>query len=159
MTKTGVIFALAMTLSQGAAAEAAKAPSLTKAELALDLGTMLKDCPADDETCLFYQKKFRDEYVAAHKRSYTSQRNVAYMLEDRDSHSEHGVVRNWIAACAWRAVILNSRNKEVDGSDRSNLEFACRRLNPPGKAAAAMMAGSLMDKIYRRPLAAGFQFP
>lgn len=154
-----MILALAIMLPQVAAAATAKAPPLTKAELALDLPTILKDCPANDDTCLFYQKKFRDEYASAHKRNYTGQRNVAYMLEDRDSHSEHGVVRNWIAACAWRAVILNSRDKEVDDSDRSNLEFACRRLNPPGKAAAAIMAGGLMDKIYRRPLAAGFQLP
>lgn len=159
MKTTEVFVALAMVLSQAAAAETVKAPPLTKAELALDLPTIVKDCPAGDDSCLFYQKKFRDEYASAHKRSYTGQRNVAYMLEDRESHSEHGVVRNWIAACAWRAVILNSRSKEVDGSDRSNLEFACRRLNPPGKAAAAIMAGGLMDKIYSRPLAAGFQFP
>ncbi len=123
-----------------------------------DVDALLKPCNGD-EFCLAGQKKFKDEYVGAFKRRYTSQRNVAYMLEDRSSHPEHGVVRNWISACAWRAVIVNSRSKEVDDSDRSNLEFACRRLNPPGKAAAAIMAGELMGKIYQRPLATGFMLP
>ncbi len=123
-----------------------------------DVNALLKPCNGD-EFCLGGQKKFKDEYTAAFKRRYTSQRNVAYMLEDRSSHPEHGVVRNWIFACAWRAVIVNSRSKEVDDSDRSNLEFACRRLNPPGKAAAAIMAGELMGKIYQRPLATGFMLP
>lgn len=123
-----------------------------------DVQALLKPCSAE-ETCQFYQTKFKDEYAGAFKRRYSSQRNVAYMLEDRDSHSDHGVVRNWIAACAWRAVIVNSRSKEVDDSDRSNLEFACRRLPATGKAAAAILAGQLMGEIYKRPLAAGFQFP
>lgn len=125
---------------------------------AKDVQALLKPC-SSDETCQFYQTKFKDEYAGAFKRRYSSQRNVAYMLEDRDSHSDHGVVRNWIAACAWRAVILNSRSKEVDDSDRSNLEFACRRLPASGKAAAAILAAQLMEEIYKRPLTAGFQFP
>lgn len=123
-----------------------------------DVQALLKPC-SSDETCQFYQDKFKSEYAGAFKRRYSSQRNVAYMLEDRDSHSDHGVVRNWIAACAWRAVIVNSRSREVDDSDRSNLEFACRRLPAPGKAAAAVMASQLMGEIYERPLAAGFKFP
>lgn len=141
------------------AARATTAPAFTKAERQLDLPALLKDCPAGNEACLSMQKAFRDEYAAAFKRKYTSQRNIAYMLEDRDSHGQIGVVHNWIAACAWRAVILNSRHADVDASDRSNLDFACRRLNPPGKAAAAIMAGELMGKIYQRPLATGFMFP
>lgn len=123
-----------------------------------DVEALLKPCSGDGH-CLSAQKKFKDEYAGAFKRRYSSQRNVAYMLEDRSSHPEQGVVRNWILACAWRAVIVNSRSKEVDDSDKSNLEFACRRLNPPGKAAAAIMAGQLMGEIYQRPLATGFQFP
>lgn len=123
-----------------------------------DVQALLKPCSAE-ETCQFYQGKFKDEYAGAFKRRYTSQRNVAYMLEDRDSHSDHGVTRNWISACAWRAVIVNSRSREIDDSDRSNLEFACRRLPATGKAAAAILASQLMGEIYKRPLAAGFQFP
>lgn len=123
-----------------------------------DVSDYLKSC-SGNETCQFYQDKFKSEYSSAFKRKYTSQRNVAYMLEDRDSHSEHGVQRNWIAACAWRAVILNSRSKEVDDSDRSNLEFACRRLNAPGRVAAALMADELMLKIYKRGLPSSFKWP
>lgn len=123
-----------------------------------DVQALLAPCSAGAE-CKEYQLRFIDEYKNAHKRRYTSQRNVAYMLEDRESHPDHGVTRNWVSACAWRAVILNSRSKEIDDSDRFNLEFACRRLPPAGKAAAALMAGELMGEIYRRPLAAGFKFP
>jgi len=123
-----------------------------------DVQALLAPCSAGAD-CKEYQKQFIDEYRSAFKRRYTSQRNVAYMLEDRESHPDHGVTRNWIAACAWRAVIVNSRSKEIDDSDRFNLEFACRRLPPAGKAAAALMAGELMGQIYRRPLATGFKFP
>jgi len=138
--------------------KAAEARPFSKAELQLDLPAILADCPVSNESCLASQQKFRDEYVSAFKKRYTSQRNVAFMLEDR-AHGQIGVVHNWIAACAWRAVIMNSRHPEVDDGDRSNLAYACRRLNPPGKAAAAIMAGELMGKIYQRPLATGFMFP
>lgn len=123
-----------------------------------DVQALLAPCTSGSD-CKEYQQRFIDEYKGAFNKRYGSQRNVAYMLEDRDSHVDHGVTRNWISACAWRAVILNSRSKEIDDSDRFNLEFACRRLPPAGKAAAALMASELMGKIYRRPLAAGFKFP
>lgn len=123
-----------------------------------DVQALLAPCISGAD-CKEYQQRFIDEYKNAFKKRYTSQRNVAYMLEDRESHPDHGVTRNWISACAWRAVILNSRSKEIDDSDRFNLEFACRRLPPAGKAAAALMAGELVGQIYRRPLAAGFKFP
>lgn len=118
----------------------------------------LKACDSD-EFCQSFQNVFKDEYESAFKKRYTSQRNVAYMLEDRESHPNHGVQRNWIAACAWRALILNSRSREVDDSDRYNLEFACRRLNAPGRVAAAIQADELIRKIYKRSLPASFRWP
>lgn len=73
---------------------------------------------------------------------YQSQRNLAYVYQVGDDIAPLDPVR----ACAWRAVIVTSGSKEVDYSDKSNLEFACGKLTSLQRRDAMKMATEISGK-------------
>jgi hypothetical protein len=75
---------------------------------------------------------------------YQAQRNIAYTLSTDIPH-------NSILGCAWRIVILESGNEQVDDSDVHNKEFYCdKKLTPDGIRAAYAQAINIQAKIKKR---------
>ena len=88
-----------------------------------------------------------DDYVATSRKAlagdYQARRNMAFCFRVGDD----GVVcRGWprpapIEACAWRAVVLFSGDRRVDGTDTAGLKIDCGKLDAADLAAAEAKAG------------------
>lgn len=75
---------------------------------------------------------------------YQAQRNLAYTLGT-------GIPNNPILACAWRIVIVESGDPQVDQSDLGNKTFDCeRKLDADGLAAAEAQAKQISELIVIR---------
>lgn len=80
---------------------------------------------------------------------YQAQRNLAFGFS---SAPYPGQAKNAIAACAWRAVILNSGHRRVDATDQNNFAVYCGQLSAEQQASARRQARELFRSIYGRDL-------
>jgi len=55
---------------------------------------------------------------------YQARRNLAYRYQQGDFSAQP----DYVTACAWREIILDSGGEQVDASDISNRDFACGRM-------------------------------
>lgn len=108
-----------------------------------DLFTSLCISPDERDVCLASATTFRELYKKAHQGNYHAQRDVAYML----SEGRSGVVRDQVAACAWRLVIIVSGSPSVDVIDQGNVKVDCGRLSPAEMAQARASAVTISVRI------------
>ena len=71
---------------------------------------------------------------------YQAQRNLAYTLT-------YDIPHNPILGCAWRIVIVESGDPQVDQSDTSNRKHDCDKLGADEQAAAQAQAKKLQEQL------------
>lgn len=79
-------------------------------------------------------------------RDYQAQRNLAYSYQT----ASLGLPKDLMKACMWRTVIILSGDKQVDSSDASNHDFACRKLTSTERVAAVRQGEKLTEKLYKK---------
>lgn len=106
---------------------------------------------ADRTLCESSRRQFLHWYPTAFRGNYQGQRNVAFCLS---TGCDDAVNQDYIAACAWRMVIIGAADKRMDRSDRMNLDTYCggTRVDTTERADAARIAQDLFRRIYRREL-------
>lgn len=99
----------------------------------------------------------RDKHIAeledkARKKDYQAQRNLAYMLSGGQMVGDALNVPDdqKIRACAWRYVIVESGDKQVNASDQMNFATDCEKLSDTQKDQAAVEASKILEKVYGR---------
>lgn len=70
--------------------------------------------------------------------NYQAQRNYAYMLQQNG---------DWLNACIWRGVIIDSGHKDAGSGDVSNLKLACGKLDQAQLALAQSKERTIMMQI------------
>ena len=70
--------------------------------------------------------------------NYQAQRNYAYFLQERG---------DWLNACIWRGVIIDSGHKDAGDGDVSNLKLACGKLDQAQIALAQSKEKTLLLEI------------
>jgi hypothetical protein len=106
---------------------------------------LMKICETavDQTLCEQSRTQFLDEWPKAWAGDYQSMRNIGFCFKDGCD----GSVRiNLIAACAWRSALVDSGLPEVEVSDSTNEEIACRSLSRRQRSAAANQAARILKK-------------
>ena len=82
----------------------------------------------------------------AMRRDYQAQRNLAYSYQT----ASLGLPKNFMKACMWRTVIILSGDMQVDSTDASNHDFACKKLTSTERVAAIKQGEKLTEKLYKK---------
>lgn len=87
----------------------------------------------------FDQANAAGEWLAMNG-NYQAQRNYAYLLQEKG---------DWLSACVWRGVIIDSGHKDAGEGDVSNLKVACGKLDQAQIALAQSKEKTLMTEILK----------
>lgn len=72
--------------------------------------------------------------------NYQAQRNYAFSLRTKN---------DYMSACAWRLIIINSGHRDVDESDISNAEYECGKLNELQRQAVVAKAETIHSEMQK----------
>jgi len=119
-----------------------------------EVESLLADCAPltgyNQSWCRAEQARFIQLFQRALGRDYHSQRSVASCLA---GGCDGAVKVNPVAACAWRLLILESGYTFVNSIDTDNQKADCESLSTlQAQEAVRSLAGSLMQRIYGKPL-------
>ncbi|MGE0213424.1 MAG: hypothetical protein AB7S41_17170 [Parvibaculaceae bacterium] len=118
--------------------------------------SFLADCALltgyNQSWCKAEQARFIQLFQRALGRDYHSQRSVASCFA---GGCDGAVKVNYVAACAWRVLILESGYTFVNSIDSDNYKIDCASLEADqAQKVIRTQAGSLMLRIYGKPLPA-----
>lgn len=93
---------------------------------------------APDQAAELQRKAARGDYQA--------QRNLAYSYQT----AVLGLPKDFMQACMWRTVIVQSGDAQVDSSDASNLDYVCGKLSPTERLVSTRKGEELARTIYKK---------
>lgn len=97
------------------------------------------------EMCAVNQVQFRErDWPSAWRGAYQGQRNVAFCLS---TGCEGAVLLDRSAACAWRAVIIETNAADADETDADNLDSDCGKLTDSQRALSVKKADQIIATL------------
>ena len=104
-------------------------------------------CIDDNEWCKHALVQFRKWYPKALRGDYQAQRNVAFYLWEG---GDGAVVKNRVASCTWRMIILSSGSTKIDDSDTGWVETCKEKLSSAEWLAVSGQLQNLLPRVGRR---------
>ncbi|MDE1992014.1 MAG: hypothetical protein KGI75_05900 [Rhizobiaceae bacterium] len=77
---------------------------------------------SDPANCRHTRETWPRDYHDAVAGQYQGQRNVAFCLS---TGCDMAISRDEVLGCAWRIVIVDSKHRELDSTDETNLKHFC----------------------------------
>jgi hypothetical protein len=155
--RDGVYIGNVVDLFQG---ETPETISFVKAHSGIALGAReyLAPCPTkEDQGCLFQQKRFILDYIAAFHGDQNSQDNIATVLAGGSS-SVAGVQPNPVRSCAWRIAIMMTASHGISENDLDQYNNGCWPLSASDRSLAQLYSMNALVPVIRSTQDSG-KFP